>query len=125
MQIVETEIASLLDQLELVRKEKHRMEEARGKEAKQRDEQIEELVSEKTNLKETLREMNDKLSRQADELKQTKQEMVKLEAGLFRATSEAMINCAFVISNQPDVNEFQFTDPRVGTERQESKVCRE
>ncbi|XP_059093328.1 hamartin-like isoform X2 [Tigriopus californicus] len=88
LQIVETEIASLLDQLELVRKEKHRMEEARGKEAKQRDEQIEELVSEKANLKETLREMNDKLSRQADEMKRTKQEMIKLEAGLFRANSE-------------------------------------
>ena len=88
MQVTETEIESLLDQLEVIRKEKHDVEEARAEAAKQRDRHIEELLSENRELKEKLRTKDDKLEKQAHELDEERKEMSKLEAALFRSKSE-------------------------------------
>ena len=85
------ETASLLDQLETVRKEKHEVEEARAMAAKQRVAQIEELVSENGNLKEEVRVLNERLRAQADEMGQVRREMSLVESSLFRANSEVGI----------------------------------
>ena len=85
------ETASLLDQLETVRKEKHEVEEARAMAAKQRVAQIEELVSENGNLKEEVRVLNERLRAQADEMGQVRREMSLVESSLFRANSEVRI----------------------------------
>ena len=85
------ETASLLDQLETVRKEKHEVEEARAMAAKQRVQQIEELVSENGNLKEEVRVLNERLRAQADEMGQVRKEMSLVESSLFRANSEVGI----------------------------------
>ena len=82
------ETVSLLEQLETVRKEKHEVEEARAMAAKQRVQQIEELVSENGNLKEEVRVLNERLKTQADELGQVRKEMSLVESSLFRANSE-------------------------------------
>ena len=82
------ETASLLEQLETVRKEKHEVEEARAMAAKQRVQQIEELVSENGNLREEVRVLNERLKTQADELGQVRKEMSLVESSLFRANSE-------------------------------------
>ena len=85
------ETASLLDQLETVRKEKHEVEEARAMAAKQRVQQIEELVSENGNLREEVRMLNERLKTQSDELGQVRKEMSLVESSLFRANSEVSI----------------------------------
>ena len=85
------ETASLLDQLETVRKEKHEVEEARAMAAKQRVQQIEELVSENGNLKEEVRVLNERLRAQADEMGHVRKEMSLVESSLFRANSEVGI----------------------------------
>ena len=88
---INRETASLLDQLETVRKEKHEVEEARAMAAKQRVAQIEELVSENGNLKEEVRVLNERLRAQADEMGQVRREMSLVESALFRANSEVRI----------------------------------
>ena len=89
------ETASLLDQLETVRKEKHEVEEARAMAAKQRVQQIEELVSENGNLREEVRVLNERLKTQADELGQVRKEMSLVESSLFRANSEVSNDCQY------------------------------
>ena len=67
------------------------MEEARAMAAKQRVQQIEELVSENGNLKEEVRVLNERLRAQADEMGQVRREMSLVESSLFRANSEVRI----------------------------------
>ena len=95
--IVDRETASLLDQLETVRKEKHEVEEARAMAAKQRVQQIEELVSENGNLKEEVRVLNERLRAQADEMGHVRKEMSLVESSLFRANSEVGIGTSGVM----------------------------
>lgn len=71
-----------------MRREKHEVEEARAKGAKQRDMKIEELVSENNEMREKIRNLAQALSKTERELKEERKEMSKLEAGLFRARSE-------------------------------------
>ena len=85
------ETASLLEQLETVRKEKHEVEEARAMAAKQRVQQIEELVSENGHLREEVRVLNERLETQADQLGMVRKEMSLVESSLFRANSEVRI----------------------------------
>ena len=59
--------------------------------------QIEELLSDNTDLREKLRDINNDLCKTQEELKTERAEMRKLEAGYFRATCEVTLNEILVL----------------------------
>ena len=95
-----------MKELELVRKQKHEVEEARVVGARNRDAkvvhevsysfyqmlninfQIEQLVKENTHLQEELRLANDKLDKKEDEIKGLRDKMSRLEHDYFNEQSE-------------------------------------
>lgn len=88
LRIAESEITILFDQLESLRREKHEVEAERAQHERQRDEEIERLISENIQLKQARRELEEKTAKQAEEIQSASIEMSRLEASLFNTKSE-------------------------------------
>ena len=84
----ESEITTLRDQLEQVRREKHEVEEERAANAKQRDKEIEKLVKENGQLKQSNLELENQVIRQKRDETNARSEINKLQSALFKSKSE-------------------------------------